>query len=251
MKYKSRISYLALMAVIILTVFSCKPTTKVCLLDRMENQLSGDVFTCNYDDQDRLIGFSDYDANGNLQLRYVIYYQNDGQIEHIDAVLPFNIVAERFQVVFDYDGSVGSVYYLYDGDQDGNPTNIYGHHELDYDINGEIDKVYRYNSTNVLQQTYDLTFENGNLIYATEVGSNEESYYTYDDKKGGRTQLGDFYKIIIPSIPLVSKNNLLQADNFVGGVLNSTTTYAISYNSDGLAETIDDETFFYNCEDRN
>lgn len=215
-------------------------------MDRIENS-GGTKSTILYDEDNRPVQVNNYDANGYLNVIYKIYYHANGQIDHADVLTGFNVVVERYQALLNFEGKIGAVFFLYDPFNIGNPTTVGGHLNFVYDSTGEIDTVFRYDDTNVLTQTLNVTFTDGNLMYGNEVGTNVESYFTYDNHGGGRTPLHEFYKLIMPLVPLASVNNCTQEDIYVGGVLTTTHTYPITYNSDGLAENINGDQFFYTC----
>jgi hypothetical protein len=233
----------------LLVATSCKQTTRVCLLDSTETA-SGSKTTCMYDNDDRLTQVNAYDADGSLLIMYKLYYHNTGNLDHVDIVTSYNVIAERYQAVFNINDQIGTVYYLYDEFGISNPTSIGGHLNFIYDATGEIDSCFRYNDVNVMVQAYDVTYTNGNVTYTKELLTNTESFYTYDNHGGGRTSMHAFYKLIMPYTPLASINNCLTREVYIGGVLDASSTYVITYNSDGLAETIDDDQFIYSCTER-
>lgn len=216
MKKYSRLFVFAMLVMTLLTT-SCKQTTRVCLMDTIKST-GGSKATIVYDELDRPIQYNSYDANGYLNIMYKIYYHPNQQIDHVDVLTGFNLIVERYQAVFNYDGRIGAVFFMYDQFNIGNPTTVGGHFNLVYDSNGEIDSLFRYDDTNLLTQTFNLTFTNGNLVYGNEVGTNIESYFTYDNHGGGRTPLHEFYKFMMPFVPFASVNNCTQEDIYVGGV---------------------------------
>jgi|688.fasta_scaffold512058_2 hypothetical protein len=248
MKHTPRILLIAIISVLLLTT-SCKQTTRVCLLDTIEN-VSGLKSTYQYDNNDRLTQVNSYDVNGSLLVMYKLYYHNNGSIDHVDIVTGYNLIVERYQAVFNFNDQVGSVYYLFDEFGLSNPTSIGGHANIKYDASGEIDSCIRYNDANVIVQAFDITYSNGNVIYTKDLITNTESFYTYDNHGGGRTALHAFYKLIMPYTPLASINNCLTREVYIGGLLDASNNYVITYNNDGLAETIDDDQFMYTCMDR-